>query len=472
MSRILIRNPLRVAQMDDTQSEFSGGHILIEDGVISSIGPDLPEVDADDVLDATDCVVLPGFINTHHHLFQTLTRNIPRMQNAQLFPWLVDHYEVWRELREEAAYISAKTGLLEMMKSGVTTSSDHLYLFPNRTDGKLIDAEIRAACELRIRFQPTRGSMSLGRSAGGLPPDDVVQPEDVILADMQRLVDEYHDPEPGAMTRISIAPCSPFSVTSDEMRRTAEFAQHNKLQMHTHLAETIDEENFCIEMFGMRPVAYMDSVGWLSENAWFAHTVHLSDDEIMQMGKASVSVSHCPTSNMRLGSGISPIKKLMQAGVGVSLGVDGSASNDSSNMLSEIRNAMLISRLRDEFEWLTARDALWIATRGGARTLGRDDVGSLEVGKRADLALFNVSGIEYAGSLTDPLAALVFCVRQSPVTHLIVDGKLVISEEATAINETALATEHQSIADEMLRLASERTGIDFLQSKDEEGQSE
>jgi 8-oxoguanine deaminase len=469
MSRILIKNPLILAVMDDAQTEFSGGHILIEDGIITSISPETTEIDTDEVIDASSCVVLPGFVNTHHHLFQTLTRNVPRMQNAPLFPWLVDHYEVWRELREEAAFVSAKTGLLEMMKSGVTTSSDHLYLFPSKSDGRLIDAEIRAARELNVRFQPTRGSMSLGRSAGGLPPDDVVQSEDAILADMQRLVDEYHDPQPGAMIRISIAPCSPFSVTSDEMRRTAEFAMRNQLQMHTHLAETEDEQNFCIEQFGLRPVAYMESVGWLSDNAWFAHTVHLSDDEIVQMGQAGVSMSHCPTSNMRLGSGIAPVKKLLQAGAGVSLGVDGSASNDSCNMLSEIRNAMLISRLLDESDWLTARDAFWVATRGGAKALGRDDIGSLEVGKCADLAIFDMSGIEYAGALSDPLAALVFCVRMSTVTHLVVDGKIVIRDSQTHLDETAMAVQHQGIADEMFRRAGERTGMDFLGQADQEG---
>lgn len=461
MSRILIQNPLYVAMMDDERREFRGGHLLVEDGTIVSIGPNAIHAEADDVIDARGMVLLPGFINTHHHLFQTLTRNIPRMQSVPLFSWLVNHYEVWRELRGESAYISAKTGLLELMKSGVTLSTDHLYLFPQETDGKLIDEEIRAARELGIRFQPTRGSMSLGRSHGGLPPDEVVQPEDVILADMERLVAQYHDVRPGAMVSISIAPCSPFSVTTDELKRTAQFARQNDLRMHTHLAETLDEEHFCIKTFRKRPVAYLDSVGWIADNAWFAHSVHLSDDEIKLMGQRGSAVAHCPSSNMRLGSGIAPVRKLMQAGVEVGIAVDGSASNDAGNMLAEIRNAMLVSRLRPEGEWLSARDVLWMATRGGAAALGRADVGSLEVGKRADLVLLDVTGIEYAGGMTDPLAALVFNVRMAPVDWLVVEGRILIREGKSGLDEAALAREQNETAERMLNAAAKRTGIDF-----------
>lgn len=471
MSRVLIKNALRVAVMDEARTEFEGGHVLIEDGVIASVGPQSPDMDVDEVIDATGMVVLPGFVNTHHHLYQSLTRNIARMQDAPLFPWLVAHYEVWRELTVDAAELSARTGLLELMKTGVTTSTDHLYLFPNRTSHKLIDAEIRAAKKLGVRFQPTRGSMSLGRSAGGLPPDDVVQTEQEILTDMQRLVDEYHDPSPGAMVRISVAPCSPFSVTSDEMRRTAEFARERGLRMHTHLAETKDEENFCLETFGDRPVAYLDRLGWMADNAWFAHAVHLSDEEIERMGRAGVAVAHCPTSNMRLGSGIAPVKKLLEAGVDVGIAVDGSASNDSGNMLMEIRNAMLLSRLRSEAEWLSARDVLWMATAGGARTLGRDDIGSLEAGKRADLALFDMRGLEYAGGLSDPVAALVFGVRMSPVTRLIVEGRTLIENGDSGIDEAALAAQQEEVAQRMLRAAQERTGEDYTRKADEEARA-
>jgi cytosine/adenosine deaminase-related metal-dependent hydrolase len=307
--------------------------------------------------------------------------------------------------------------------------------------------------------------MSLGKSDGGLPPDDVIQTEAEILEDTERLVDEYHDPDPGAMVRISLAPCSPFSVTPEEMRATARLAEERGLQIHTHLAETLDEEKFCLETYGLRPAAYLDSLGWITDNAWFAHSIHINDDEIEQLAGAGSSISHCPTSNMRLGSGIAPVKKLLEAGAGVSLGVDGSASNDSSNMLAEIRNALLLSRLRPETEWLTAREVLFIATRGGANALGRDDIGSLETGKRADLALFDMSGLEYAGGLSDPLAALVFGVRMKPVDWLIVDGNIVVRNGTTGVDEAKLAYTQREIADEMLRSASERTGVAYKRSR-------
>ena len=460
--KTLIKNPLLVATMNDAMAEFSGGHILIEDDRIVSIGPQALNVPADETIDASGMVITPGFINTHHHLYQTLTRNIPMMQDQPLFPWLTHHYEVWREVTTEAIHISTQTGLLELMKSGVSTSSDHLYLFPHEASAQLIDTEIEAARELGIRFQPTRGSMSLGRSKGGLPPDDVVQTEDVIQADTERLLAKYHDPAPGAMIRIALAPCSPFSVTPELMRQTAAFARSNGLQIHTHLAETLDEEVFCLEAFNQRPVALMETLDWISENAWFAHCVHLNDAEIKLMGQRQVGISHCPSSNMRLGSGIARIRELLDAGVKVSLGVDGSASNDSGNMLLEMRNALLLSRLRAEPFWLAARDVLWMATRGGAAVLGRTDIGELSVGKQADLAMFNMAGIAQAGSHSDPLAALVFTTREQAVDQLMVQGRLLIKQGKTTVDEFQLAQEHNRIAAEMLQRAGTRTGIDFL----------
>ncbi len=462
MSTILIKNPLAVATQNDARDEFRNGHILIEDDKIISIGKDNLDIQTDQTIDATNMVVLPGFINTHHHLYQTLTRNIPLMQNLPLFGWLQNHYEVWRELTEEAVSISTKIGLLELMKTGTTTSSDHLYLFPHKTSGMLIDAEIESAQKLRIRFQPTRGSMSLGRSKGGLPPDDTVQTESEIQADSERLIDKYHDSSDGAMTRISLAPCSPFSVTPDLMRQTAEYALANDIQMHTHLAETIDEENFCIEQFGDRPAAYVEKLGWMNTNAWFAHAIHLNMDEINLMADTGAGMTHCPSSNLRLGSGIAPIKEMMDAGVRVSLGVDGSASNDAGNMLLELRNAMLLSRLRDEELWLSARDVLWLATRGGASVLGRSDIGELSVGKQADIALFSMDSIEYAGGMSDPIAALIFNVRLSPVSHLIINGKMVIENGQTEMNQSELILSHNRIADTMLKSAHQNTGINFL----------
>ena len=462
MNKILIKNPFRIATMNDSGQEWSGGHILIEDDKISSIGRENISGNFNKVIDATGMVVLPGFINTHHHLFQSLTRNIPLMQNLPLFGWLTNHYEIWRELTEEAVTISTKTGILELMLSGITTSSDHLYLFPRKAGTELIDREIEVALEMGIRFQPTRGSMSLGKSAGGLPPDDVVQTEEEIIADTNRLLSKYHNDSPGAMTRISLAPCSPFSVTGESMQKTAEFAKANNLMIHTHLAETIDEENFCIEKFGYRPAAYLNNLNWITGNAWVAHAVHLSDEEISQMGDCGMGISHCPSSNMRLGSGIARIKEMLQAGVAASLAVDGSASNDSGNMLAEIRQAMLISRLREEQYWLTVREVLWMATRGGAAALGRTDVGELSVGKQADLALFDINTLEYAGGHSDPIAALVFNQRMAPVDHLIVNGKIKVENRKFMGDLGNLLLKHNQISNEMISHAQQNTGINFL----------
>ena len=461
MNKILIKNPLLVATMNDSEDEFSGGHILIENDKIYSIGSNDYQGDADEAIEASNMVVLPGFINTHHHFYQTLTRNIPRMQNSPLFDWLINHYELWRELREDGVTVSTKTAIAELMKSGTTTSSDHLYLFPQKTSAQLIDTEIEAAKEMGIRFHPTRGSMSLGKSNGGLPPDDVVQSEKQIQSDTERLVAKYHDESIGSMLRIALAPCSPFSVTPELMRSTAEYGKANNLLIHTHLAETLDEENFCIDKYGKRPVDYVDSLGWISSNAWFAHAVHLNDNEIKLMGKVGCGVSHCPSSNLRLGSGIARIKEMIDASISVSLAVDGSASNDSSNMLSEIRNTMLLSRLREEQYWLTAREVLWLATRGGARVLHRNDIGELSVGKQADIAMFSVDILDYAGGMSDPLASLVFASRTSPVDYLIVNGKVQVSNGKLDFDEKKHIQEHNRISAVMLKKATKNSGINF-----------
>ena len=464
MKKILIKNPSYIATMNNKMEEWNGGHILIKGDKIVSLGKQSYKGNFDEEIDATGMVVLPGFINTHHHLFQSLTRNIPRMQDEELFPWLVNHYEVWREMNDEAIFTSAQTGLLEMMLSGVSTSSDHLYLFPAKCNNELIDIEIKAAQSLGIRFQPTRGSMSLSKKDGGLPPDDVVQTEEEIMQDSLRLIEKYHDSNDGAMIRISLAPCSPFSVTSELMKQTAELAKEKNLMFHTHLAETIDEENFCIEKFGMRPAKYLESLGWINGNAWVAHAVHLSDEEIEKMGKCGMGIAHCPSSNMRLGSGIARIKEMLKVGVSVSLGVDGSASNDSSNMLSEIRQAMLLSRLRKPEFWLTAREVLRIATRGGAAALGRNDIGELSIGKQADIALFSLNHLEYAGSLSDPLAALVFTQRMRPIDYLIINGKIRIKKGKSKIDLQKLIEDHNRISAELIKRAQQNTGIDFLKN--------
>ena len=464
MKRIAIINAKVVATMNEKKDELKDVNVIIEDGIIKSINSSaIKPTDCDKVVDATGCVLLPGFVNTHHHLYQSLTRNVPLMQNAELFPWLVNHYELWREIDNRAVYVSAKLALLELMQTGCTTSTDHLYLFPNKTDGLLIDEEIKAAKELGIRFQPTRGSMTLSKKDGGLPPDDVVQNKDDIQKDTLRLLAKYHNDSFGAMCRISLAPCSPFSVTGEQMKEVADFARDNNLMIHTHLAETIDEENFCLEKFGKQPAEYLDSLGWIANNSWTAHSIHLNDEEISKMGACKMGIAHCPSSNMRLGSGIARIREMLDAGVSVGLAVDGSASNDSSNMLAEARVALLLSRMRPQKkDWLTARDVLWMATKGGALALGRDDIGSIEVGKCADLALFDMNKVGYAGGLSDPLAALVFCQANSNVDTLIVNGKLVIEQGKMDLDLDEIVQEHNKIAASLIEKASKNTKIDFL----------
>src|SRR5262245_36766524 len=383
--RTLFHGARLVVPFDDRRTRLPGGWVLVEDDRIEAVGggavPDRLQVDRS--IDARGKVVLPGLVNTHHHLPQTLTRNLPAVQEAPLFRWLTALYDVWRGADADAVDAAARVGLAELLLTGCTTTTDHLYLFP-RGEERLIDVEVAAARELGIRFQPTRGSMSRGRSQGGLPPDDVVQDEETILADCRRLIREHHDPRPGAMTRIALAPCSPFSVTDDLMRRTADLARTEGVRLHTHLAETRDEEDYCRQVYGCRPVEFLERVGWLGSDVWLAHGVHLSPDEVRQLGQTGTGVAHCPSSNFRLGSGIAPVRALLDAGAPVGLGVDGSASNDSSNLLAEVRQALLAHRLDpDPARWLSAEEAFRLATRGGARCLGRDDVGSLEAGKAA-----------------------------------------------------------------------------------------
>lgn len=437
----------------------------MEDGVIKSIGPQELHIEADETIDASGMIVIPGLINTHHHLYQSLTRNIPLMQDQELFPWLQNHYELWRELDTESIDISTRIGLMELMLSGATTIADHLYLFPEKADKQLIDVEIEAAKGLGVRFHPTRGSMSLGRSQGGLPPDDVVQTEAEIQADIERLINKYHQGSPGSMVSIGLAPCSPFSVTESLMRWNADYASENGLQIHTHLAETLDEEEFCLKTFGFRPLGYAKQLGWLTPNAWFAHSVHVNEDEIFQMGRAEVGISHCPTSNLRLGSGIAPIREMLDAGVKVSLGVDGSASNDSGNLLAEMRNALLISRLRPRAFWLTAQDVLEMATLGGAKVLGRTDIGSLEPGKRGDVAIYDLNQLVHAGSLSDPVASLVFTSRLSTVDYLIIEGHTKIRHGSISESYQSTIDRHNQLSHELIQRASAHSGIDFYEKE-------
>jgi len=459
MTTLLVRNANIVVTMDSHRREIADGGFLIRDGFIEQIGPTetLPD-SADEILDLRGHIVLPGLINTHHHFYQTLTRVVPQAQDANLFNWLKTLYPIWARMGPEHIRVSTKTALSELALSGCTTASDHLYLYPN---GSQLDDEIQAAREVGLRLQASRGSMSLGESKGGLPPDSVVEEEDFILEDSRRLIEQYHDSDPGAMTQIVLAPCSPFSVTGDLMRQSAQLAREYGVQLHTHLAETADEEEFCIQRFGHRPVAYMQEVDWIGDDVWFAHSVHLNDEEVKLYADTGCGVAHCPSSNMRLASGIAPIMDMLHQGVQVGVGVDGSASNDSSHMLAEARQAMLAARVRaglrgaslsgdDAPPIMSARQALEIATRGGAEVLGRDDIGALEVGKCADFFAINVNQLDYAGALHDPVAATVFCTPLK-ADYTVVGGEFIVRNgEMVTVDVPALVEEHNRLAGQLL----------------------
>jgi cytosine/adenosine deaminase-related metal-dependent hydrolase len=391
-------------------------------------------------------IVLPGLVNTHHHLYQTLTRCIA--QDSVLFDWLVTLYPIWAQLTPEAVYVSAKVGLAELMLSGCTTSSDHLYIYPN---GARVDDEIQAAVELGIRFHATRGSMSLGRSQGGLPPDSVVEREEFILRESRRAIEQHHQAERFGMVRVALAPCSPFSVTPDLMRESAGLARAYGVRLHTLLAETLDEERFCLAKFGARPVDYVESLGWTGPDVWHAHCVHLNAREIALFARTGSGVAHCPTSNMRLASGIAPVRAMRDAGVKVGLGVDGSASNDSSHLLAEARQALLLQRVGGNPGALGAQEALEIATLGGAAVLGRDDIGSLAPGMAADCIGYRLERLAFAGALHDPLAALVFCTPPT-VDLSVVDGQIRVKDgEIVGLDLPALVRRHNEISAKMLR---------------------
>ena len=444
--------------MDDHQTEFSDGGLFIRDGFIEQVGQtsNLPQT-ADEVLDLTGHVIAPGLINTHHHFYQTLTRAVPAAQDANLFNWLKTLYPIWARLQPEDIFISAQTALTELALSGCTTASDHLYLFPN---GSRLDDEIAAASEVGLRLHASRGSMSLGESQGGLPPDSVVDSEENILKDSQRLIEQYHDPKPGTMVQIVLAPCSPFSVTSDLMKQSARLAREYGVHLHTHLAETEDEEQFCLQKFGYRPVEYMQEVEWVGGDVWFAHAVWVNNEEIQVFAKHNCGVAHCPTSNMRLASGIAPVKEYRAAGVNVGLGVDGSASNDGSHLLAEVRNAMLLSRIKEGItgyslsndpsrKLMTAREALYLGTRGGAAVLGRNDIGSLAPGKCADFFAVNLNRLEFTG-MHDPVAAIVFG-QSVRVDYTVVGGRFIVKEgSVVTVDEGKLIEKHNRSAKRLL----------------------
>jgi cytosine/adenosine deaminase-related metal-dependent hydrolase len=456
MPTLLLRNANLLATMDGARTEIPDGGLFARDGWIEQVGPtaELP-AEADEVLDLRNHLLLPGFVNTHHHLYQTLTRAIPAAQDADLFHWLKTLYPIWARLQPEDIRVSAQLGLAELALSGCTTASDHLYLFPN---GSRLDDEIEAAAAVGLRLHASRGSMSLGESQGGLPPDSVVETEDAILEDTRRLIDAYHNPEPGSMLQIVVAPCSPFSVTADLMRQSAALARQYGVRLHTHLAETIDEERFCLETFGQRPVGYAEDLDWAGDDVWYAHAVHVNSEEIGRMAQDGTGVAHCPSSNMRLGSGIAPVLKYLHAGVPVGVGVDGSASNDSSHLLAETRLAMLLSRVgaaptavgEEPGEMMAARTALTLATVGGAAVLGRTDIGSLEPGKCADFIAIHLDQVPFAGAQSDPLAAVLLC---SPVNvdFNYVHGRAVVANgQLTGIELPTLVERHNHASRRLL----------------------
>ncbi len=420
MATLLIKNAEVLVTMDEGRSEIKQGHLFARDGVIEAVGKDHPDT-ADEIIDAAGCVVTPGLVNTHHHLYQSLTRVVPGGQDALLFGWLKTLYPIWEKFGPEEFFVSAQIGLAELAHSGCSMSSDHLYLYPN---GAKLDDTIEAAKSIGIRFHPTRGSMSIGESNGGLPPDSVVENENDILEDCIRVVDDYHDANPGSMLRVGIAPCSPFTVSQDLMREAALLARDKKVMLHTHLAENEEDIAYSLERFGCRPGQFAEELGWIGDDVWHAHCVKLDTREIDLFSKTRTGVAHCPCSNCRLGSGIAPVRAMRDAGVKVGLGVDGSASNDAGHMISEARQAMLLQRVQNGADAMSAREVLEIATLGGANVLGRDDCGSFEVGKRADIAIWDISGLEAAGSW-DPVAALVLCGPMN-VRDLVVEGKCVV----------------------------------------------
>jgi cytosine/adenosine deaminase-related metal-dependent hydrolase len=423
MSEILIRNADAVVTMDAARQEIAGGDVLIRGGVIAAVGQGLVAPAGAEVVQAAGCVVTPGLVNTHHHLFQTLTRAVPGGQDALLFGWLRTLYPIWARFGPEEMRTSARIGLAELALSGCSMSSDHLYLFPN---GARLEDTIEAAQEIGLRFHPTRGAMSIGESAGGLPPDALVESEAAILDDMIRVVDAFHDPSEGAMLRVGLAPCSPFSVSQGLMRDTALLARDKGVRLHTHLAENDEDIAYSLAQFGCRPGQYAEDLGWTGDDVWHAHCVKLDGAEIDLFARTRTGVAHCPCSNCRLGSGIAPVRAMRDAGVRVALGVDGSASNDAGNLAGEMRMALLLQRVARGGDAMAAREALEIATLGGAQVLGRPDCGMLAPGKRADLAIWDMRGIESAGAW-DPVAALVLCGPQK-VRDLFVEGRAVVRD--------------------------------------------
>ena len=441
MTTLLLKNAMVIATMNEADEELSDASVFIRDGVIEAVGPadELPDT-ADDVINMQGHVLIPGMVNTHHHLFQNLTRVVPAAQNETLFGWLKTLYPIWSQIKPDQFYTAVALGLAELALSGCTTSSDHQYIFPN---GARLDDSIAAAQDVGVRFTATRGAMSIGESKGGLPPDFLTEDEDFIMKDSERVVDSFHDANPYAMTHVALAPCSPFTVTTELMRDAAIMAREKKVGLHTHLAENVEDIEYSEANYGKRPGDYAEELGWVGDDVWHAHCVQLNHDEINLFARTGTGVAHCPCSNMRLASGIAPVRKMRDHGVKVGLGVDGSSSNDSGHMMNEARQAMLLQRVGGDPAALTARDALAMATRDGARVLNRKDIGVIAPGYAADIAAFDTNVIDFAGAHSDPVAALIFC---GPVktNHTIINGKAVVRDGVlTTMDLNVLMQKHR-----------------------------
>jgi 8-oxoguanine deaminase len=450
MPSLLIQHADFIVSMDDNDTQWRDAGIYVVDNVIQQIGPTdrLPQ-EADRILNASNMLILPGLVNTHHHFYQTLTRNLPAAQNANLFNWLRIHYPIWARLTPEAISVSTKIALAELILSGCTTSSDHTYIWPN---GARLDDQIQAALEMGARFHAARGSMSVGEAQGGLPPDEVVEQEDAIISDSQRLIESYHDASRYAMLRIVLAPCSPFSVSPALMLESVALARSYGVHSHTHLAETLDEVEYCTATFGKTPVELAEDLNWVGPDVWHAHMVHPGADEINRLGQTRTGIAHCPSSNMRLASGIAPIRPLWEAGARLGLGVDGSASNDSSHLLDEARQALLLQRVSGNPAGLTAKEAFWLATRGGAATLGRDDIGCLAPGMAADFIGYRLDTLDLSGgAIHDPLASLIFC-HPPKVDLSVINGQVrVQDQQLLGVDLPLLIERHNAIARALAR---------------------
>ena len=432
------------------ESEIKGGGLFARNGIIEAVGESssLPQI-ADTIIDMKGHVVIPGMVNTHHHLFQNLTRAVPAAQNSELFGWLKTLYPIWSNIGPEHVYWSTALGLAELALSGCTTSSDHLYIYPN---GAKLDDSLSAASDIGVRFHGTRGSMSIGESQGGLPPDSLTEKESFILSESQRLIETYNDSSRYAMQRVALAPCSPFSVSIDLMRESAAMARSYGVGLHTHLAENAEDIEYGLQQFGMRPGEYVEAVGWTGDDVWHAHCVQLNSEEINLFAKTGTGIAHCPCSNMRLASGIAPVRQMLDTGVKVGLGVDGSASNDSGNMLNEARQTMLLQRVNSKASTMTAREALRVATIGGASVLNRDDIGMLVPGYAADITAFKRDNVDFSGSDWDPVASLVFC-GPSKANYTIINGKIVVSEgQLTSIPMEKLVHEHSKLSRDLINI--------------------